>query len=50
VAFRRHVESSCERVVEAKNRLLDAAMPRPVSAAQFDKLREAVKKFAGEVQ
>ena len=49
-AFRRRVDESCERVVEAKNRLLDAAMPRPVSAAQFDKLREAVKKFAGEVQ
>jgi beta-N-acetylhexosaminidase len=49
-AFRRRVDESCERVVEAKNRLLDAAMPRPASAAQIDKLREAVKKFSGEVQ
>lgn len=47
-AFRRRVESSCERVVEAKNRLLDAAMPRPASVAQVEKLRETVK--SGDVQ
>ncbi len=49
-AFRRRIESSCGRVVEAKNRLLDAAMPRPATAAQIGKLREAVKKFSGDVQ
>ena len=49
-AFRRRVESSCGRVVETKNRLLDAAMPRPPSRSQIEKLREAVKKFSGEVQ
>lgn len=50
VAFRRRVESSCERIIESKNRLLDAAMPRVASAAQIEKLREAVKKFSGDVQ
>ncbi|HEU4982400.1 MAG TPA: beta-N-acetylhexosaminidase [Acidobacteriaceae bacterium] len=49
-AFRRRVESSCQRVIETKNRLLNAAMPRPVSAAQINKLREALKKFSGDVQ
>jgi beta-N-acetylhexosaminidase len=49
-AFRRRVESSCQRVIETKNRLLNAAMPRVVSAAQIEKLREAVKKFSGDVQ
>jgi beta-N-acetylhexosaminidase len=49
-AFRRRVESSCGRVVEAKHRLLDAAMPRPPSQSKIEKLRDAVKKFSGEVQ
>lgn len=48
-AFRRHVESSCTRVMEAKQRLLDARMPKAASAAQIEKLRAVVKKFAGEV-
>lgn len=49
-AFRRRVESSCGRVVETKHRLLDAAMPRPPSQSKIEKLRDAVKKFSGEVQ
>jgi len=47
-AFRRKIETAAERVVEHKNRYLDAAMPRPASAAQIEKLRERVKRF-GEV-
>jgi beta-N-acetylhexosaminidase len=49
-AFRRRVASSCRRVIESKDRLLDARMPRPASAAQIDKLRAAVQKFSGEIQ
>ncbi len=48
-AFRRRVETAAQRVVEHKHRHLDAAMPRVASAAQIEKLRESVKKFAGEV-
>jgi len=49
-AFRKRVASSSRRVTESKHRLLDAKMPRPPSPAQIGNLREAVKKFAGEVQ
>jgi len=48
-AFRRRVEATARRVVEHKNRHLDAAMPRPATAAQIDKLRVKVKKFAEDV-
>lgn len=48
-AFRRRVATSCRRVTECKERLLDAHMPRPASAAQIVKLRDAVKKFSGEI-
>jgi beta-N-acetylhexosaminidase len=48
-AFRRRVETAAQRVTEHKHRYLDAAMPRVASAAQIEKLRESVKKFAGEV-
>lgn len=49
-AFRRRVESSYARVMEAKQRLLDARMPKAASTAQIEKLRAAVNKFAGEMQ
>jgi beta-N-acetylhexosaminidase len=48
-AFRRRVEAAAERVVEHKNRYLDAVMPRPASVAQIEKLRSKVRKFAEEV-
>lgn len=48
-AFRRRVEVAARRVVEHKNRYLDAAMPRPAPAAQIEKLRANVKKFAADV-
>lgn len=48
-AFRRRVEAAARRVVEHKNRYLDAAMPRPASAAQIEKLRAKVQKFAADV-
>jgi beta-N-acetylhexosaminidase len=47
--FRRRVELAAQRVVEHKDRYLDAAMPRVASAAQIEKLRTSVKKFAEEV-
>ena len=49
-AFRRRVALSYQRIIESKDRLLDARMPRPASAAQFQKLRAAVQHFAGELQ
>ncbi|MGB7191047.1 MAG: beta-N-acetylhexosaminidase [Acidobacteriaceae bacterium] len=49
-AFRKRVASSSRRVIESKHRLLDAKMPRPPSPAQITKLREAVKKFSGDIQ
>lgn len=49
-AFRRRVGSSCARAMEAKQRLLDARMPKAASAAQIERLRAAVNKFAGEMQ
>lgn len=49
-AFRKCVACSSRRVTESKHRLLDAKMPRPPTPAQIVKLREAVKKFAGEIQ
>ena len=49
-AFRKRIASSSRRVLESKHRLLDAKMPRPPTAAQIQKLREAVKKFTGETQ
>lgn len=49
-AFRRRVESSYRRVVEFKDRLLNARMPRVASAAQIEKLRADVKQFSGEMQ
>lgn len=48
-AFRRKVEAAAERVVEHKNRYLDAVMPRPASASQIERLRTKVRKFAEEV-
>ena len=48
-AFRRRVEAAARRVVKHKNRYLDAAMPRPASAAQIEKLRTKVKRFAEDV-
>jgi beta-N-acetylhexosaminidase len=45
-AFRRRVEAAAPRVVEHKNRYLDAAMPRAASRTQIERLREKVKKFA----
>ena len=48
-AFRRRVETAAQRVIEHKDRYLDAAMPRTASAAQIEKLRTSVKKFAAEV-
>lgn len=50
LAFRKRVESSCRRVIEAKQRLLNASMPKAASAAQIEKLRAAVNEFAGELQ
>lgn len=47
--FRRRVETAARRVVEHKDRYLDAAMPRAVSQAQIEKLRGTVKKFAEDV-
>jgi beta-N-acetylhexosaminidase len=49
-AFRRRVETSCRRIADCKDRLLNAKMPRPASAAQIQKLRAAVTRFSGEVQ
>jgi beta-N-acetylhexosaminidase len=48
-AFRRRVEAAAQRVIEHKDRHLDAAMPRTASAAQIEKLRTSVKKFAEDV-
>jgi beta-N-acetylhexosaminidase len=45
-AFRRCVEAAAQRVVEHKERYLDAAMPRATPAAQIERLRVSVKKFA----
>jgi beta-N-acetylhexosaminidase len=49
VVFRRRVEMAAQRVIEHKDRYLDAAMPRALSAAQVEKLRAKVKKFAEDV-
>ena len=49
-AFRRRVASSSQRVSKFKNRHLNARMPRPASPSQIEKVRDAVKKFSGEVQ
>ncbi len=48
-AFRRCVEIAAQRVVEHKDRYLDAAMPRTVSAGQIEKLRARVRRFAEDV-
>jgi beta-N-acetylhexosaminidase len=48
-AFRRRVEAAATRVIEQKDRYLDAAMPRTASAAQIERLRTSVKKFAEDV-
>jgi beta-N-acetylhexosaminidase len=48
-AFRRRVETAAQRVVEHKDRYLDAAMPRVASAAQIEKLRDNLKRFAEDV-
>jgi len=48
-AFRRCVETAAQRVIEHKDRYLDAAMPRAASAAQIERLRVRVKKFAQDV-
>jgi beta-N-acetylhexosaminidase len=48
-AFRRRVETAAQRVIEQKNRYLDAAMPRVATAAQIERLRARVQKFADEV-
>jgi beta-N-acetylhexosaminidase len=48
-AFRRRVETAAQRVIEHKDRYLDAAMPRTVSAAQIEKLRAKVKQFSEDV-
>jgi beta-N-acetylhexosaminidase len=48
-AFRRRVEAAAQRVVEHKNRYLDAAMPRAAAPAQIENLRTKVKKFAEDV-
>jgi beta-N-acetylhexosaminidase len=48
-AFRRRVESAARRVVEHKNRNLDATMPRPASPAQIEELRTKVRKFGEDV-
>ena len=47
--FRHLVETAAQRVVEHKNRRLEATMPRTASAAQIEKLRTRVTKFAEEV-
>jgi len=44
--FRRKVAVAAQRVIEHKNRYFDAAMIRPASPAQIEKLRSGVKKFA----
>lgn len=49
-AFRRRVAASYRKVTEAKQRLLDARMPRAASTAQMEKLRSAVKKFSGDAR
>ena len=49
VVFRRRVEMAAQRVIEHKDRYLDATMPRALSAAQVEKLRAKVKKFAEDV-
>jgi len=48
-AFRRRVETAAQRVVEHKDRYLDPAMPRAASAAQMEKLRASVLRFAEDV-
>jgi len=48
-AFLRRVETAAQRVIEHKHRYLDVAMPRAASAAQIEKLRTNVKKFAEDV-
>ena len=48
-SFRRRVEAAAQRVVEHKGRYLDAAMPRTASAAQTQKLRASVEKFARDI-
>ena len=48
-AFRRRVETAAHCLIEHKNRYLDAAMPRPASAAQIEKLRAKTRKFAEDV-
>src|SRR5271170_7143897 len=46
ISLRRRVEAAAQRVVEHKDRYLDAAMPRTASAAQIEKLQARVRKFA----
>ena len=48
-AFLRKIEAAAQRVVEHKNRYLDAGMPRAASAAQIERLGTKVKRFAEEV-
>jgi beta-N-acetylhexosaminidase len=49
-AFRRRVESSSRRITKYKQQFLSARMPHAPSSSQIEKLRTAVKQFAGEIQ
>lgn len=48
--LRTRIEASCARIQEAKHRLLDAHMPRRPSQLQIQKLRNEIKKFAGDLR
>ncbi|MGC2161552.1 MAG: beta-N-acetylhexosaminidase [Silvibacterium sp.] len=49
-AFRRRVATSSRRILECKERLLNANMPRPASASQIQKLRDAIINFSEGIQ
>lgn len=49
-SFRRRVESASTKIARFKRRHLTETVPRSVSAAQVEKLRAEVKRFAAEVQ
>jgi beta-N-acetylhexosaminidase len=48
-AFRQRVETSCRRVVAAKQRLLPASLPRIPSDVAITRLRAAVERFGEDV-
>ena len=48
-AFRKRVQEASAKIVRFKHRHLKAQLPRSVSAAQIEKLRAEVNKFAEEV-